>query len=103
MYQALQSFDNGGRQYSVQFNEENGSASTDTTIDDLRQLAFNAQSDLTKIQKINALVRQACNEDDIIGKVHETVEANLNSNVRISFDELPGNYDIELKQNPKKQ
>lgn len=98
MYQALQSFDNGGRQYSVQFNEENSSSVTDTTIDDLKRLAFNAQSDITKIQKINALVRQACNEDDIIGKVHETVEANLNSNVRLSFDELPENYDVELKQ-----
>lgn len=98
MYQALQSFDSGGKQYSVQFNEESGTLSTDTSIDDLKRLAFNAQSDLTKIKKINALVRQACNEDDIIGKVHETVEANLNSNVRISFDELPEDYDKEIKQ-----
>lgn len=98
MYQALQSFDSGGKQYSVQFNEESGTLSTDTSIDDLKRLAFNAQSDLTKIKKINALVRQACNEDDIIGKVHETVEANLNSNVRISFDELPDDYDKEIKQ-----
>lgn len=96
MYEALQSFDKGGQQYSVRFNEES-SSSTTTTIDDLKQLALNAQSDISKIQKINILVRQALNEDDIIGKVHESVESNLNSNVRISFDNLPEEYDTEIK------
>ena len=61
-------------------------------------MALNAQNDLSKILKINSLVRQASNEDDIIGKVHESVESNLNSNVRLSFDELPKNYDKDLKQ-----
>ena len=99
MYQALERFDNGGKQYSVSFNEESSaSTSKNTTIDDIKELALNAQNDLSKILKINALVRQASNEDDIIGKVHESVEANLNSNVRVSFDELPENYDKELKQ-----
>lgn len=99
MYQALERFDNGGRQYSVSFNEESSaSSSKNTTINDIKELALNAQNDLSKILKINALVRQASNEDDIIGKVHESVESNLNSNVRVSFDELPENYDKELKQ-----
>ena len=52
MYEALQSFDKGGQQYSVRFNEESSSTTT-TTIDDLKQLALNAQSDISKIQKIN--------------------------------------------------
>lgn len=99
MYQALERFDNGGKQYSVSFNEESSaSSSKNTTINDIKELALNAQNDLSKILKINALVRQASNEDDIIGKVHESVESNLNSNVRVSFDELPENYDKELKQ-----
>lgn len=46
---------------------------SETTIDDLKELAINAQSDLSKIRKINILVRQAENEDDIIGKVHESI------------------------------
>ena len=89
MYQALEHFDNGGKQYSVTFNEGTSSTQSSTTIDDIKNLALNAQNDLSKILKINALIRQASNEDDIIGKVHESVEANLNSNVRISFDEIP--------------
>ena len=96
MYEALQSFDKGGQQYSVRFNEESSSSAI-TTIDDLKQLALNAQSDISKIQKINILVRQALNEDDIIGKVHESVESNLNSNVIISFDNLPEEHDAEIK------
>lgn len=96
MYQALESFDKSGMQYSVRFNESQ-SRSTDTTIDDLKDLALNAQNDVSKIQKINVLIRQALNEDDIIGKVHESVESNLNSKVRISFDNLPENYDKDIK------
>lgn len=67
-------------------------------MDTIQELALNAQNDISKIQKINILVRQAENEDDIIGKVHEAVEANLNANVRFSFDNLPKDYDEELKE-----
>lgn len=98
MRDALQRFDKGGSQYSVVLNEESSSGTAKTTtLDDIDDLAFNAQSDISKIQKINALVRQASNEDDIIGKVHEAVESNLNSNVRISFDTLPSEYDEGIK------
>lgn len=98
MRDALQRFDKGGSQYSVVLNEESSSGTAKTTtLDDIDDLAFNAQSDISKIQKINALVRQASNEDDIIGKVHDAVESNLNSNVRISFDTLPSDYDEGIK------
>ena len=98
MFQALQSFDKGGSQYSVRFNEDSTSLNSDTTLDIIKELALNAQSDIGKIQKINVLVRQAENEDDIIGKVHETIEANLNANIRFSFNNLPDDYDEELKK-----
>ena len=98
MYDALQSFEKGGQQYSVRFNESSSSLSSETTLDTIQELALNAQNDISKIQKINILVRQAENEDDIIGKVHEAVEANLNANVRFSFDNLPKDYDEELKE-----
>lgn len=98
MFQALQSFDKGGSQYSVRFNEDSTSLNSDTTLDTIKELALNAQSNIGKIQKINVLVRQAENEDDIIGKVHETIEANLNANIRFSFNNLPDDYDEELKK-----
>ena len=97
MYDAMQHFDKSGQQYSVRFNEDSSSTSDEITVDDLKDLALNAQSDITKIRKINILVRQAENEDDIIGKVHEALESNLNANVTISFDDLPENYDESIK------
>lgn len=99
MYQALQHFDKGGKQYSALYNDDSSSVvSTSLSIDDLKNLALNAQNDLSKILKINALVRQASTEDDIIGKVHEAIESNLNSNVRISFDDLPKKYNKKMKE-----
>lgn len=102
LYDAMQRFDRKGRQYSVRFNEDASTGSSSTTIEDLKELATNAQSDISKIRKINILVRQAETEDDIIGKVHESIEANLNANVRYSFDELPEGYDKDLKDKAEK-
>lgn len=101
MEEALRSFDPSNRQYSVYLNEQSGS-DTEMTIADLKRLAKNAQNDLTKILKINSLVRQEINEDDIIGKVYESIISNLNTNVRISFDNLPQKYKKKTKDEAEK-
>ena len=101
MEEALQSFDPTNKQYSVYLNEQSGEDSK-LTIEDIKRLARNAQSDLNKILKINSLVRQEINEDDIIGKVYEAVVANLNANVRISFDNLPQEYNKKKKDETEK-
>lgn len=101
MEEALRSFDPSNRQYSVYLNEQSGS-DTEMTIADLKRLAKNAQNDLTKILKINSLVRQEINEDDIIGKVYESIISNLNANVRISFDNLPQKYKKKTKDEAEK-
>ena len=38
MYQALEHFDNGGRQYSVGYSDDSSSSSSTTTIDDIKNL-----------------------------------------------------------------
>lgn len=101
MEEALQSFDPTNKQYSVYLNEQSGEDSK-LTIEDIKRLARNAQSDLSKILKINSLVRQEINEDDIIGKVYEAVVSNLNANVRISFDNLPQKYTKKKKDEAEK-
>lgn len=101
MEEALQSFDPTNKQYSVYLNEQSGEDSK-LTIKDIKRLARNAQSDLSKILKINSLVRQEINEDDIIGKVYEAVVSNLNANVRISFDNLPQKYTKKKKDEAEK-
>lgn len=96
MEEALRSFDPSNKQYSVYLNER---SDTDKriTLDDLKILSRNAQSDINKILKINSIVRQVINEDDIIGKVYEAVISNLNYDIRISFDSLPKNYKKKTK------
>ena len=101
MEEALQSFDPTNKQYSVYLNEQSGE-DPKLTIEDIKKLAKNAQSDLNKILKINSLVRQEINEDDIIGKVYEAVVSNLNANVRISFDNLPQKYTKKKKDEAEK-
>lgn len=101
MEEALKSFDPTNRIYSVYLNEQSGD-DTKLTIEDIKRLAINAQSDLNKILKINSIIRQKINEDDIIGKVYEAVVANLNANVRISFDNLPQKYTKKLKNEAEK-
>lgn len=97
---ALKSFDPSNRQYSVQLNENNCDCTY--TIDELKKLAKNAQNDLAKILRINSIVRQEVNSDDIIGKVYEAVIANLNAEIRISFDDLPKKYKKTEKEKVEK-
>lgn len=101
MEEALKHFDPTNRQYSVYLNEQSANGEK-LTLDDIKRLARNAQSDLDKILKINSLVRQEINEDDIIGKVYEAVVSNLNANVRISFDNLPQKYSKKKKDEAEK-
>lgn len=88
MSKALQSFDPSNGQYSVYLKEQ-PFGDDSVTLDDIKSLSKNAQSDINKILKINALVRQEINGDDIIGKVYETIVTNLNSDIKISFDNIP--------------
>lgn len=96
MSKAMQSFDPSNRQYSVYLNEQSYGEDS-ITLDDIRLLAKNAQNDISKILKINSIVRQEINGDDIIGKIYETIVTNLNSNIRISFENLPSNFKKKYK------
>lgn len=98
MRKALEGFDPSNRQFSVYLNEESSAGNTATNLKELKELSKGAQSDLCKILKVNSIVRQVINEDDIIGKVYEAVISNLNSNIRISFDDLPPKYKKKTKE-----
>ena len=69
MRKALDSFDPSNRQFSVYLNEESSNGNAITNLKELKELSRGAQSDLRKILKVNSIVRQVINEDDIIGKV----------------------------------
>lgn len=93
---ALDTFDPSNRQYSTYLNEVYSTEQSEITPDDIAKLARGAQNNLQNILKINNIIRQFVNEDDIIGATYEAIEANLNSNVKISFD------DIDLENVDKK-
>lgn len=68
---------------SVYFNEVNGLIKF--TINDIDNLALNAQSDIKKIIQINNIIRFFINKNDILGKVYESIETNVNADITLTF------------------
>ncbi|KAF6626955.1 hypothetical protein H6F38_23140 [Paenibacillus sp. EKM208P] len=84
--QAMYQFGNSHNQYSAYLNETSLGKTT-ITSEELDILADNPQNDLNKIKKINSLVKYFINKDDLIGKVYETIESNINTEYRLSYPE----------------
>lgn len=71
--------------------------STDTlSLSDINDFAENPQNSLDDIKKINAIVKEYVNKDDIIGKVYESVQIYTNTQHSLTY---PNNLD----ENDKKQ
>lgn len=81
--------------YNASIEKEHGSYIT--TQQQLTNLAKNTQRDINKILKINGIVRYYMNEDDLIGRVIETIENNINTNYSIDYPK------IALKPKSKKE
>lgn len=58
------------------------------TEDELDNLATNPQDDIEKIKKINDKIRYYINKDDLIGKVYETIESNINTDIKLNFKDV---------------
>jgi len=68
---------------STYFNEQN--TSLNISIDDIDNLALNAQTNLNSIMKINNIVRYFINKNDVLGKTYEALETNVNSQWELIF------------------
>lgn len=75
--QAVYDYNNKNNLRSVYFNESGNLINF--KIEDIDKLAFNAQSSLNDILKINTIIRYFVNKDGILGKVYEAIETNVNS------------------------
>lgn len=82
--QAMYQFDSTNNQYSTYLNEGTHT-DTKTSSKELELLADNPQGNLDKIQKVNSIIRFYINKDDLIGKVYETIESNINTEFRLSY------------------
>lgn len=87
---AMRNYDSSNKQYSTYLNDS-AFNSTFITDDELDRLAINPQSDLKKIEKINFIARYYINKDDLIGKVYETIESNVNTDYQLTFKEYENN------------
>lgn len=98
--QAVANYNPKNIAYSAYLNDIGGTPSliTPKLLDDL---ALNAQSDLNKIIQINAIARKQVNKNDIIGKVEEIIDANTNTDYRISYKDTISDDEIDNLENSK--
>lgn len=75
--QAVKDFENKRGFHSAYLNDPSGSIHF--KIEEIDNLAYNAQSDINKIIQINNIIRYFVNKDGILGKLYESIEANVNS------------------------
>lgn len=60
-------------------------ASYVTNPDEIANLSKNTQNDVKKVIKINAIAKYYINKEDLIGRVVETIENNVNTNYTINY------------------
>ena len=98
---ALAGYDSSNQKYSTYLKD--GSSSSDKlTPEIIDELADGAQNDLKKILTINAIARKEINKDGIIGKTHECITTNINTEIRHSYNvEMPGRNKAKLLQSTK--
>lgn len=89
MFAALNSYDPSNRQYSAYMLDK---TNEDTiTPDYIDELAKNINTDIEKVVKANALIKRYIVTDDIIGKTYESLEANVNTEIRLTYQNFSEN------------
>ena len=76
---------------------ESAFGNTSVTEEELETLSKNPQSDIKKVIRINNLARYFINRDDLVGKVYETIESNVNTSFKLSYKEFPDNRNKQKK------
>lgn len=93
---AISAYDPKNTNYSVYLNE-GVSPSATLTVEEIDKLLTNTQNDLFKVLKINAYNRKLVNQNDIIGKTVESIDTNINTEIKITYGRA------EEGRNKKKQ
>lgn len=85
---ALSQYDPENKKYSVYLNE-GISPSKSISIEEIEELSTNTQNDLNKVLRINAYNRKLINKNDIVGKTVESIDTNINTEIKLTY----GNVD----------
>lgn len=82
---AISGYDPSNKKYS-RYLKDGVSFVNTVTSELLDDLSDSPQSDLNKILKINTIIRKYINKDDIIGKTVESIETNVNTDMKLSYN-----------------
>lgn len=82
---AMNTYDSSNQKYSA-YLSDGKSPSDKITPEYLDELAENAQNDINKIKVINSIIRKQINKNDIVGKTVESIETNINTEIKLSYD-----------------
>lgn len=93
---ALSVYDPKNDNYSVYLNEGVTPSNT-LSVEEIDDLLTNTQNDLNKVLKINAYNRKLINKNDIVGKTVESIDTNINTDIKITYGRA------EEGRNKKKQ
>lgn len=84
--QAIQNYDPTNAIYSAYLNANDDKDTVTPELID--QLGDNPQSNLKNTIKINSIIRRYINLDPMIGKTYETLESNVNTECKISYNDF---------------
>lgn len=62
----------------------------ETDEKELKQLGQNTQNNIEKVKRINEIARYYINTNDLIGKVYETIQNNINTNIKLDWPVMNG-------------
>ena len=82
---AMSTYDPTNQKYSAYFSD-NQSPSDDVTLDDILEWSNSPQTSLSKVLQINAYIRRLVNINDIVGKVVESINTNINTEYKLTYN-----------------
>ena len=85
---AVATYDPQNRMYSAYLND--GASASTLTTSTISSLGEGAQSNLSSVQSINAIIRKYINIDDIVGMVVQSIQNNINTDIRLSYRNFNG-------------
>ncbi len=93
---ALGQYDPENKKYSVYLNE-GISPSKSISVEEIEELSTNTQNDLNKVLRINAYNRKLINKNDIVGKTVESIDTNINTEIKLTYGNVDDGRNKEKK------
>ena len=84
LQRALSTYDPENKIYSTYLKDTTSSETLTTSRID--ELVDGAQSNLTNIMTLNAIIRKHVNKNDLIGTTYDAIEANVNTEYKCIFN-----------------